>query len=129
MPEQYPRRFVSLSCSGTREGSLETAPARQGLTAYWRPPALRQQPEGAMDLPPPGAMRWTAWQKVAVIRAVRNGLITASEVRARYLLSEEELATWQTDFDRSGLSGLQQKSLRQRRRGNRRRRHRQPTNQ
>jgi len=69
-----------------------------------------------MDLPPAGTMRWTAWQKVAVIRAVRNGIITASEVRTRYLLSEEELAAWQTDFDRSGLSGLQQKSLRQRRR-------------
>ena len=69
-----------------------------------------------MDLPLPGVMRWTAWQKVAVIRAVRNGSITASEVRARYLLSEEELATWQAEFDRNGLSGLQQKSLRQRRR-------------
>ena len=82
-----------------------------------------------MNLPLPGAMRWTAWQKVAVIRAVRNGLITANEVRARYLLSEEELATWQADFDRSGLSGLQQKSLCQRRRDNRQQRHRRPTNQ
>ncbi|MFZ2007420.1 MAG: DUF1153 domain-containing protein [Stellaceae bacterium] len=72
-----------------------------------------------MDLPPPDATRWTAWQKVAVIRAVRNGIITESEVRGRYLLSEEELATWQADFDRNGLSGLQQKSLRQRRRHNR----------
>jgi Protein of unknown function (DUF1153) len=69
-----------------------------------------------MDLPPAGTMRWTAWQKVAVIRAVRNGIITADEVRSRYLLSGEELATWQADFDRNGLSGLQQKSLRQRRR-------------
>lgn len=69
-----------------------------------------------MDLPPAGTMRWTAWQKVAVIRAVRNGIISASEVCTRYLLSEEELAGWQADFDRSGLSGLQQKSLRQRRR-------------
>ncbi len=79
-----------------------------------------------MDLPSPGAMRWTAWQKVAVIRAVRNGVITVSEVCARYLLSEEELSVWQADFDRSGLSGLQQKSLRQRRRDNRQRR---PTKQ
>jgi len=69
-----------------------------------------------MNLPPAGTMRWTAWQKVAVIRAVRNGSLSASEVRARYLLSEEELASWQNDFDRNGLSGLQQKSLRQRRR-------------
>jgi hypothetical protein len=66
-------------------------------------------------------MRWTAWQKVAVIRAVRNGTLSAAEVRARYLLSEEELTAWQADFDRNGLAGLQQKSLRQRRR-----QHRQP---
>ena len=82
-----------------------------------------------MDLPPPGSMRWTAWKKAAVIRAVRNGIITASEVRIRYLLSEEELAGWQADFDRSGLSGLQQKSLRQRRRHNRLHHHRPSTNQ
>jgi len=68
-----------------------------------------------MELPPAGTMRWTAWQKVAVIRAVRNGMLSPAEVCARYLLSEEELAAWQTDFDRNGLSGLQQKSLRQRR--------------
>ena len=61
-------------------------------------------------------MRWTAWQKAAVIRAVRNGMLTPAEVRARYLLSDEELASWQADFDRSGIAGLQQKSLRQRRR-------------
>ena len=69
-----------------------------------------------MNLPPPGIMRWTAWQKVAVIRAVRNGVLSPDEIRARYLVSEEELAGWQTDFDRNGLAGLQQKSLRQRRR-------------
>jgi hypothetical protein len=69
-----------------------------------------------MDLPPPGTMRWTAWQKVAVVRAIRNGTVTAAEVCARYMLSEEELAGWQSDFDRSGIAGLQQKSLRRRRR-------------
>jgi hypothetical protein len=69
-----------------------------------------------MDLPPAGTMRWTAWQKVAVLRAVRNGLLTPAEVCARYLLSAEELAGWQADFERNGISGLQQKSLRQRRR-------------
>ncbi len=71
-----------------------------------------------MNIPPAGTTRWTAWQKVAVIRAVRNGVLTPAEVRARYLLSAEELAAWQADFDRNGLAGLQQKSLRQRRRHN-----------
>ena len=69
-----------------------------------------------MNLPPPGSMRWTAWQKAAVIRAVRTGELTAAEVCTRYLLSEEELAGWQADFDLHGIAGLQQKSLRQRRR-------------
>jgi hypothetical protein len=68
-----------------------------------------------MELPSTGITRWTAWQKAAVIRAVRSGILTPAEVRARYMLSEEELAAWQADFDRNGISGLQQKSLRQRR--------------
>lgn len=61
-------------------------------------------------------MRWTAWQKVAVIRAIRSGALTPAEVQERYMLSAEELAAWQADFERSGIAGLQQKSLRQRRR-------------
>lgn len=69
-----------------------------------------------MKLPPAGAIRWTAWQKAAVVRAVRDGSLDPSEVRRRYLLSEEELAGWQADFERNGIAGLQQKSLRQRRR-------------
>jgi hypothetical protein len=71
---------------------------------------------GSMGLPPPVTMRWTAWQKVLVIRAVRDGRLTPAEVRTRYMLSEEELASWQSDFDRDGIAGLQQKSLRRRRR-------------
>jgi Protein of unknown function (DUF1153) len=74
-----------------------------------------------MELPLAGTIRWTARQKVAVICAVRSGILTAAEVRARYLLSEEELAAWQAEFDRNGLAGLQQKSLRQRRRHHRQR--------
>jgi hypothetical protein len=31
------------------------------------------------------------------------------------MLSEEELAAWQADFDRNGIAGLQQKSVRRRR--------------
>jgi hypothetical protein len=61
-------------------------------------------------------MRWTAWQKAAVVRAVRDGVLAPAELRAKYLISEEELAAWQLDFERNGIGGLQQKSLRQRRR-------------
>jgi hypothetical protein len=73
-------------------------------------------PARVMQLPPAGTMRWTAWQKVAVIRAVRSGMLSVAEVCSRYMLSEEELAAWQADFERNGIGGLQQKSLRQRRR-------------
>jgi len=73
-------------------------------------------------MPPAGAMRWTAWQKAAVIRAVRDGALTVAEIRSRYMLSEEEFTAWQTAFERSGIAGLQLKSLRQRRRPNRARR-------
>jgi len=76
-----------------------------------------------MRLPPVGTVRWTALQKIAVIRAVRDGVLTSAEVCARYLLSVEELAAWQADFERNGLSGLQQKSLGQRRRHHRQRAH------
>ena len=69
-----------------------------------------------MDLPPPGIMRWTAWQKAQIVRAIRDGSLTPAEVLTRYMLSEEELASWQNDFELGGIAGLQQKSLRRRRR-------------
>ena len=77
---------------------------------------------GSSLLPPDAAMRWTAWQKAAVIRAVRDGSLTVAEVCSRYLLSEEEFAAWRVAFERSGIAGLQLKSLRQQRRPNRARR-------
>jgi len=68
-----------------------------------------------MELPSVGTTRWTAWQKAAVIRAVRDGTISIAEICSRYMLSEEELAEWQAAFERNGIAGLQQKSLRRRR--------------
>jgi hypothetical protein len=68
-----------------------------------------------MQLPAVGTLRWTAWQTAAVVRAVREGVLSIAELHARYMLSEEELAAWQADFDRNGIAGLQQKSVRRRR--------------
>ena len=73
-------------------------------------------PGGLKDLPPAGTIRWTAWQKVAVLQALRDGTISPAEIRSRYMISDEELASWQAAFDRSGLAGLLQKSLPRRRR-------------
>ena len=67
-----------------------------------------------MELPPTGTVRWTAWQKAAVIRAVRDQTLSIAEICSRYMLSEEELAAWQAAFERNGIAGLQQKSLRRR---------------
>jgi transposase len=69
-----------------------------------------------MSVPPPGTRRWTAWQKAAVIRAVRGGALSIAEACQRYMLSEEELEGWQSAFDRAGIAGLQLKSRRPRRR-------------
>jgi Protein of unknown function (DUF1153) len=83
------------------------------------PPIGLATADGFMELPPLGTIRWTACHKAAIVRAVRNGTLSPGEVHSRYMISDEELAAWQADFDRNGLAGLQQKSLRQRRRAHR----------
>jgi len=57
-------------------------------------------------LPPLDTIRWSSRRKAAVVVATRTGVITREEACRRYTLSEEELAGWETAFDRSGISGL-----------------------
>ena len=57
-------------------------------------------------LPPPDTIRWSSRRKAAVVVATRAGVITREEACRRYTLSEEELAGWETAFDRNGISGL-----------------------
>jgi hypothetical protein len=57
-------------------------------------------------LPSPNTIRWSSRRKAAVVVATRTGVITREEACRRYTLSEEELAGWETAFDRSGISGL-----------------------
>lgn len=68
-----------------------------------------------MELPLAGQKRWSARQKATVVRAIRNGELSAADARQWYMLSEEELANWFAAYDRHGLSGLQVKSMRHRR--------------
>ena len=65
-------------------------------------------------LPPPGHLRWTSAHKLAVITAVRLGVITAANARDRYMISTEELTAWEAALDDQGVAGLYAKSLRRR---------------
>jgi hypothetical protein len=57
-------------------------------------------------LPAEDTKRWSSRRKAAVVVAIRGGVITREEACRRYMLSEEELAAWETAFDRSGIPGL-----------------------
>ena len=61
-------------------------------------------------------VRWTARRKMAVLRAVTAGGISAEEIARRYTISSEELDTWSRDYAERGLVGLQAKGWMTRRR-------------
>jgi hypothetical protein len=59
------------------------------------------------DLPPAGfTRRWTIAKKAAVACAVRGGLLTHEEACKRYMLSVDELLSWQRAIERHGVPGL-----------------------
>ncbi|MGV7122314.1 DUF1153 domain-containing protein [Sphingopyxis sp. 550A] len=58
------------------------------------------------DLPPSCTAYWVSRRKAEVLAAIDGGLIPASEARARYRLSPEELAAWRRAVDRAGVPGL-----------------------
>jgi transposase-like protein len=73
--------------------------------------------QGADGLPDTsGNVRWTARRKMAVLRAVTAGEISAEEIARRYAISPEELDTWSHEYAERGLRGLLQKELETRRR-------------
>jgi Protein of unknown function (DUF1153) len=57
-------------------------------------------------LPPADTKRWSSRRKAAVIVAMLTGVITRQQACERYLLSGEELAAWETAFERRGITGL-----------------------
>ncbi len=60
----------------------------------------------ALELPPPGAMRWRVRSKAAVVMAVREGVLTLDEACQRYALSVAEYTSWEHGLDTAGLRGL-----------------------
>lgn len=60
------------------------------------------------DLPHAKNDRWIARRKAEVVAAIEGGLLTVAGACARYELSLEELSSWQRDYRKYGLKGLQQ---------------------
>ena len=66
----------------------------------------RTVPTTLDDLPAPDTVRWTKYRKLAVVDAVKAGLLTLEEASERYNLSAEELSSWRGRADRHGADGL-----------------------
>ena len=62
--------------------------------------------DDAPALPSRGTERWTAARKAAVIKGVRQGLLTIEEACERYNLTIDEYRAWERDFDSHGEPGL-----------------------
>jgi hypothetical protein len=65
------------------------------------------------DLPQPGTKRWVIRRKAEVIAAVRGGLLSFEEASGRYMLTVDELLSWQSAMDRYGLAGLRTTRIQQ----------------
>ena len=73
-----------------------------------------RQPDVEGALPLPGCTVWSARKKVAVIKAIRDGSLSREQAYHRYMLSEEELVSWEVGFDMGGIAGLRLRSRRRR---------------
>lgn len=72
-------------------------------------------PDGSImtraDLPPGNTQRWVASRKVAVVRGVLYGLITQSEAKQLYGLSDEEFNGWVAAVANHGEDALKATAL------------------
>jgi len=75
-------------------------------TSEFRASSGLDKGKAGLVLPPADTRRWSSRRKAAVVVATRTGVITREEACQRYLLSDEELASWEAAFDRSGIPGL-----------------------
>jgi hypothetical protein len=89
---------------------------REAGTIEFRAPSGLDKGKSDLVLPSADTKRWSSRRKAAVVVAMRTGAITREEACVRYLLSYEELASWEAAFDRNGIPGLRVSSLRVHRR-------------
>jgi transposase-like protein len=72
-------------------------------------------PDGSImtraDLPPDSTRRWVASRKAAVVRGVLSGLITRSEAKKMYGISDEELTGWIQAIADHGMDALKATAL------------------
>lgn len=57
-------------------------------------------------LPPPTTQRWVKSRKLAVIKAIENGILSDEQACQRYSLSQEELDSWKKALNRHGPGAL-----------------------
>ncbi len=78
-------------------------------------PRAVKLPDGSImtraDLPPVNTLRWVASRKSVVVRAVAFGLITLSEAKQLYDLSNEEYQSWEQAVEEYGEDALKTTSL------------------
>jgi len=65
-----------------------------------------EQSAGITQLPPPNTQRWVKSRKLAVIKAIENGVLSDEQACLRYNLSEEELESWKHALNRYGPGAL-----------------------
>lgn len=58
--------------------------------------------DAKVELPPSYDVNWTQSRKADVVRAVRDKLISFDEARWRYLLSQGEFKSWQSELAKQG---------------------------
>jgi len=63
------------------------------------------------DLPPEDTTRWVASRKILVVRGVLYGLISLSEAKKRYGISDEEFDAWVVAVAEHGLDALKVTTL------------------
>ena len=72
-------------------------------------------PDGSVltraDLPPADTRRWVASRKVIIVRGVLYGLISLSEAKKRYGISDEEFNSWVAAVADHGINALKVTAL------------------
>ena len=63
------------------------------------------------DLPSADTRRWVASRKVLVVRGVLYGLISLSDAKKRYGISDEEFNTWVSAVAEHGIDALKVTTL------------------